>query len=161
MQEYLAQANVSPLLTMVGFDISRVYFDALHTFELGIYQVVLPSILAELTGPGSTVFPGATLPLRLKKATQVYHAWARRNRVLAVVKRITAAWVELPFPRISRLLSWIPRQHARARAGRGRGGGGVPQQGRSGGGGGVELEVQGRGGGGGSSRGRRVRGEGG
>jgi uncharacterized membrane protein YgcG len=109
MAEHLRHGNASPLLALVGFDISRVFWDALHTLELGIYQVVLPSILAELTASGSTVFPGATLPLRLQRATQAYHAWARRNRVLARVKRMTPAWVQLPYPRISRPLnSYMP-----------------------------------------------------
>lgn len=54
------QPRVSPLLQIPGFSIERVFFDALHTLDLGVYQVVVPTAMAELAASGAHVFAGFT-----------------------------------------------------------------------------------------------------
>jgi hypothetical protein len=54
------QPLVSPLLSIPGFDIERAFWDALHTLDLGVYQVIVPSALAELAASGQNVFRGFT-----------------------------------------------------------------------------------------------------
>ena len=93
----LAAALVSPLLATPGFAVVRVLFDVMHCLDLGVYQVAIPSALAELT-ERPDVFDGPTLEQRLRQATRAYKTWCRENKVVSVARKLTKAWVEGPYP---------------------------------------------------------------
>jgi hypothetical protein len=59
-RDYERNPLVSPLLRIPGFSVERVFFDALHTLDLGVYQTVVPSAMAEMAAAGANVFTGFT-----------------------------------------------------------------------------------------------------
>lgn len=83
---HLAAPVVCPLLLVPGFHIWRVCFDIMHTLDLGVYQVVVPSAFWELTS-SSRVWPGRSRQARFTRAYLVYKLWAKRRRVKAVVRK--------------------------------------------------------------------------
>ncbi len=76
--------------------------------DLGVYQHAVASALHELSVRGG-LWPGATLAERLDAATREYRTWCRENGIVSVAKRLTPAWVQLPFPQLS-------QTHAKAAA---------------------------------------------
>ncbi len=98
----LAKPDPSPLVSVPGFSIWQAQFDIMHTVDLGILQVAVPSALAELTAPGGR-FAGESLQERLDAATRHYRAWCREHRIPSVAKPFTRAWVDGPFPHITQL----------------------------------------------------------
>lgn len=100
----LGAALVSPLLLIPGFHISRVFFDALHCLELGIYQVAVPSFMKEVTSTNK-VFEGANRQSRFKSAFRSYSLWRKKH----VVKAYTSkpfnhkTWLKHKYPRITQL----------------------------------------------------------
>ena len=84
------------LAGIVGFALGHVYFDIMHTLDLGVYQVVVCSALAELVKTGAGVFAGFILARRLQVATADYHRWCRRNRVKNKCRKITLRLVTGP-----------------------------------------------------------------
>jgi len=111
-----AHAGTSPLLRLPAFDIWRVQFDIMHTLDLGILQLAIPSALQELTSAGG-LFEGRTRECRVKAASAAYDYWCRKNKVQCRCKRITMQWVLGPRPKISqahckaaplrRMVQWI------------------------------------------------------
>jgi hypothetical protein len=87
-----ASPPVSPLLDIVGFDHRRVRFDPMHTLDLGVYQVAVPSALVELCTRGGH-FDGANVSARLAAATASYRAWVRRTRVPDKATPFSKAWI--------------------------------------------------------------------
>lgn len=103
-------------MTIPGFCIWRCSFDIMHTLELGILQVAVPSALqelattasAEVAGPGA-VFGTGTPAQQMREATRLYHAWCREKGVCSKVSRLTASWIDGATPSIS-------QKHAKAAA---------------------------------------------
>jgi hypothetical protein len=85
--EYQADPWPSPLLEIPGFCVWRVFFDILHTLDLGILQVTLPSVMWELTEGNAGVWPGAARNDRFRAAFLEYRDWCARNRVSTRVKK--------------------------------------------------------------------------
>ena len=77
---------MSPLLLRPGFCIWRCTFDAMHTIDLGVYQVTLPSVFLQLTAKRNAPFRGRTLQARFDQAYRKYKRWTRQNKVKAVVR---------------------------------------------------------------------------
>ena len=91
-----AAAVVSPILFVIGFHVTRIIFDALHTLDLGIYQVVVPAALKELADVRSRVWEGSTIQAKLDAAYKDYTFWRKGHRVKTYVsKRFKrAAWLK-------------------------------------------------------------------
>ncbi len=89
--------KASPLLHIPGFCIWRVYFDIMHTFDLGVLTHALPSALTELTA-AADVFPASTREGRLQLATRSYRSWCKANKIEAVAKEFGKRWCEGPYP---------------------------------------------------------------
>ncbi len=119
---WAARRPVSPLTEIPGFSIWRCGFDLMHTLELGILQKVIPAALQGLMGiapgePGARVveargaFAGRNRPAQCLAATLAYRQWASDTKLSSSsrVKRITARWVQGPYPEIS-------SEHAKAAA---------------------------------------------
>jgi hypothetical protein len=111
---YAAAALVSPFLFIPGFHIFRVLFDALHCYDLGIYQVTVPSALWELTEASAQVFAGATRAARFVSAYQDYNAWCKRARVKARIRR--EKWVPQLWRKTIRSFPAITQHVAKAAA---------------------------------------------
>ena len=69
--------EISPLFKIPGFNIWRVWTDAMHCLDLGVYQEINASCLYELTDSGT--WPGPTRQTRLDHAHVDYKAWCRTN----------------------------------------------------------------------------------
>jgi hypothetical protein len=103
---YLAAGCVSPILRIPGFNIWRVCFDSLHTYELGIFQYLVPSVMVELTSkPG--VFDGSTKAERYSTAYRRYRVWCKTHRIKSVVSRkfVQKTWSKGKYPKISQLVA--------------------------------------------------------
>ena len=82
--ELLGASAQSPLACgLPCFSIHRVFFDIMHTVDLGVYQVAVPSALAELTRRKPYFFAGRTLAVRVKGASVQYKTWCVEERVQA------------------------------------------------------------------------------
>ena len=107
-------AKTSPLPRgLPFFSIHRVFFDIMHTVDLGIYQVAVPSALAELTRRKPYGFPGRLLEHRVKGASAQYRAWCEAKHVRARTRRITEAWVKV---RAGNKCPRISQKHCKAAA---------------------------------------------
>ena len=118
----------SVLVRIPGFHVWRCYFDIMHTMDLGILQLVIPSALAELCSAGG-LWAGPNRAARVASASADYHDWCRRARVPTQyrVKAITEAWVDGDYPQVSmvhakaagirRMAQWISRKCDQASAG--------------------------------------------
>jgi hypothetical protein len=114
-QSAAAIKHPSPLLKIRDFCISRVFFDIMHTLDLGVLQQAVPSALAELLGCNSqgaikrlkpsAMFNGRHIEDRLAKATKHYRAWAKRNKCAMHYVTFTKAWVEGAYPHITQYQS--------------------------------------------------------
>ena len=100
---YLGFAIFSYLLLIPGFCIWRVYFDYMHTHDLGITQYVVPSVLCDLTDPQSTVFVGNTRQAKLHDAYRRYSIYCKNNRVKSVISKPfnKIVWCKSKYPRVS------------------------------------------------------------
>ena len=83
---HLGQRVYSAFLLLIGFDIWRVWSDALHTLDLGIYQYAVPSALWELTRD-QRLWPGSTRASRLLLAYRDYKVWCSQHGVSEPVKK--------------------------------------------------------------------------
>lgn len=106
-REALLAAVISPLLFLPGFSIWRVWFDAMHVLDLGIYQSVIPSVMFELAAAG--IFGLGTLARQFQTAYRRYRVWCRLRRVRAVITHTfdPRQWRKGPgaFPRISMVVA--------------------------------------------------------
>ncbi len=96
----LQSTSPCPLIGVPGFTMELCYFDLMHTLDLGVLQVAVPSALHEVTRD-SRIFPGRNLEERLLSATQRYHEWCAEHRIAEKAKAITRKWVDLPHPRVT------------------------------------------------------------
>ena len=75
-----------------------LFFDIMHTMDLGILQLVIPSALAELVASRDEggLWGGANRLARIAAASADYHRWCDRNRVPTQyrAKAITESWVK-------------------------------------------------------------------
>ncbi len=92
----------SPLLALPGFNFELVFFDIMHTLDLGVLQVAVPSALYEVTRD-QALFAGSTIEARLLTATRQYHDWCDANGIADRAKVLTPKWVQLPHPRVTQL----------------------------------------------------------
>ncbi len=92
----------SPLLELPGFNFELVFFDIMHTLDLGVLQVAVPSALYEVTRD-QALFAGPTIEARLLTATRQYHDWCDANGIADRAKVLTPKWVQLPHPRVTQL----------------------------------------------------------
>lgn len=83
---YLAAAIVCPLLLIPGFNIFRVFFDIMHTLDLGVYHVLLPSCLWELTSK-NILWNSTTRGKRFSEAYAEYRGWCKTNKVKSITKK--------------------------------------------------------------------------
>ena len=86
MASYLAAAIICPLLLIPGFHIFRVFFDIMHTLDLGVFQVVMPSCLWELTS-NTSIWNESTRAKRFAKAYAEYRGWCKTQKVKSVTKK--------------------------------------------------------------------------
>ena len=86
MDIYLARATACPLLLIIGFCIFRVFFDLMHTLDLGVYQHVIPSSIWELTSD-SQVWNERSRQGRFQRAYGEYRAWCKGQKIKAVTKK--------------------------------------------------------------------------
>ena len=102
---YLLLPIVSVLLMLPGFTIARVYFDHMHTHDLGITQYMVPSVLSELADLRSTVFAGATRQDKCYAAYRAYSIWCKNNLVKSVSGKPFKAktWCTAKYPCVSQL----------------------------------------------------------
>ena len=76
---------ISMLFLIPGFCIWRVFFDYMHTHDLGASQHVAPTVMEELTDRHSGVFVGATRQQKLTDAYRKYRRWCKLNRARSVL----------------------------------------------------------------------------
>jgi len=88
----LGHALYSVLLLIPGFWIWRVWSDAMHGLDLGVYQFAVPSAIWELTRHPSPLFPATTRPARLLLIHIHYKAWCRRHGVANPVQLWEPKW---------------------------------------------------------------------
>ncbi len=97
--EQRAQARPCPLLGVPGFRIEFAFFDILHTLDIGVLQVAVPSALHEVTRD-ERLFEGSTVKARLHHATARYHRWCKVHGVTDKAALFTERWVQLPHPKV-------------------------------------------------------------
>ena len=66
---------MSPLYKIPGFSIWRVWADAMHVLDLGVYQIIIACCLVELVHEGE--WAGATIQERFLAAHVQYKAWCK------------------------------------------------------------------------------------
>ncbi len=71
----------SPLYSLIGFHIWRVWVDVMHTLDLGILQYAIPSALWEIGSERKGRWAGATRRMRLYKAHAEYAAWIKARNL--------------------------------------------------------------------------------
>ncbi len=90
------------MLKLPAFSIHRVFFDIMHTLDLGVLQLAVPCALKELTArPG--IFMGRDLPARVREASALYRAWCKAEKVRSSAPRLTMQWVRGKNPRVSQV----------------------------------------------------------
>ena len=97
----------TPLLELPGFNFRRVFFDIMHTVDLGTLQLAIPSALHELVFDegvfGQAGARGVSLEDRLLEAHAHYVTWCAANDQPPQARAFTEAWVKLPDPQIGQL----------------------------------------------------------
>lgn len=82
-----------------------LFFDIMHTMDLGILQLVIPSALAELVARRDEggLWGGANRLARIAAASADYRRWCDRHRVPTQyrAKAITESWVKGDYPQVS------------------------------------------------------------
>lgn len=86
MAIYLVAAVVCPLLLIPGFNIFRVFFDMMHTLDLGVFQFVIPSCLWEFTSK-TDIWNESSRPKRFAKAYGEYISIGARPAKLRQLPR--------------------------------------------------------------------------
>lgn len=86
MSLYAAAGIVCSLFLIPGFSILRVFFDILHTMDLGVSQYAIPSAVWEMTAP-KALWPGRTRQIRFGIAYASYRRWCKTNKVISVTKK--------------------------------------------------------------------------
>ena len=134
--EWMARATtfavVCPLIFVVGFSILRCFFDCMHTFDLGVLQVAIPSAMRDLAG--ECVWRGGrALKMQMEGAYREYRNWRRRTKVPCQIRQKfkPTSWFKSGYPRISQvtakaaalrsMLYWVAEEcvkHARTSHGR-------------------------------------------
>ncbi len=97
-----AQEKPTPLLKLPAFSIHRVFFDIMHTLDLGVLQSAVPCALKELTAHRG-VFIGSDVSARVREASALYRAWCKAERVRASARKLTMHWVKSKNPRVSQV----------------------------------------------------------
>ena len=102
--EWMASAT-SVLRRIPGFHVWRCFFDIMHTMDLGILQLIIPSALAELVARRDCggLWDGANRQARVAAASADYRRWCERHHVPAQyrAKAITESWVKGDYPQVS------------------------------------------------------------
>ena len=82
-----------------------LFFDIMHTMDLGILQYIIPSALAELVAPRDHggLWDGANRAARVAAASADYRDWCDRHHVPTQyrAKAITESWVKGDYPKVS------------------------------------------------------------
>ena len=86
MTLYAAAGIACSLFLIPGFTILRVFFDIMHTLDLGVSQYAIPSALWELT-EANVQWPGRTREIRFRAAYASYRRWCKANKVISVTKK--------------------------------------------------------------------------
>ncbi|MCP4239266.1 MAG: hypothetical protein GY772_01780 [bacterium] len=106
--EFVAE-NPSAWLRIPGFHVRHVTWDCMHALDLGVYQIIVSSVLAELTRFDNQLFDGGRCEDRLAMAYREYGMWCRMSGEHARAQQFNLAWVSGDFPSIN-------QRHARAAA---------------------------------------------
>ena len=98
-------AQVSPLVLITGMHITRIVFDEMHCMELGVLQLLLPSLLNVLLRFRSPRYPSQTRDERYAHAYKRYRFWCNgQMKVQTIVKKkcCSKVWAtgEAGYPRI-------------------------------------------------------------
>ena len=84
-------AQVSPLVLITGMHITRIVFDKMHCMDLGVMQVLLPSLINVLLRSPSRQYPEPDIDARYGHAYKNYRSWSngewRRQRETIVKKK--------------------------------------------------------------------------
>ena len=70
----------SPLVHIPGMHITRIVFDLMHCMELGVLQLLIPSLLSVLVSRRAHRYPGRLLNERYQSAYIRYRRWCYNNR---------------------------------------------------------------------------------
>jgi hypothetical protein len=105
MKLYTFAALVSPLIFIAGFHVTRVIFDMMHCMDLGMLQVLVPSVIRCMVKQKR--FTGSVVAEQYTNAFIAYKRWGKQNRVISMAKkRFThKTWGTGPggYPRVSQL----------------------------------------------------------
>ena len=107
-EEWVARANtlahICPLIFIIGFSILRCVFDCMHTLDLGILQVAIPSCLRDLAAE-AVWRGGRSLAAQLTAAYVSYRAWCQRSKVPCAARQKfkPTVWMKSGYPRISQV----------------------------------------------------------
>jgi hypothetical protein len=108
-----AARHPSQLLKIRDFCISRVFFDIMHTLDLGVLQIAIPSALAELLGvnsqsateklKASSIFGRGrcSQEQRFANATRHYKLWAKRHNLPMHYAQFSKSWTQGSYPQIT------------------------------------------------------------
>ena len=81
-------SQVSPLVLITGMHITRIVFDKMHCMDLGILQLLLPSLLSVLLRYRSHRYPDQTRDERYAHAYKRYRFWCNgQQKVQTLVKK--------------------------------------------------------------------------
>ena len=102
--KWMASAT-SVLARIPGFHLWRCFFDIMHTMDLGILQLIIPSALAELVARRDRggLWDGANRKARVAAASADYRRWCKQHRVPTQyrTKEIMESWVKGDYPQVS------------------------------------------------------------
>ena len=73
--------NQSVFIRLRGFNIWRVWQDAMHTLDLGLYQYIGPSVLFELVS-NTRLWHATSRAGRLMQAHGAYKIWCKQHKVM-------------------------------------------------------------------------------
>jgi hypothetical protein len=86
---------VSPLVLIVGFHITRIVFDKMHCMDLGVLQLLLPSLIHMLLRSPSRRYPEPDIDARYGHAYKNYRFWCngeRRPQTIVKKKFCSKVW---------------------------------------------------------------------
>ena len=103
-------AQVSPLVLIIGMHITRIVFDKMHCMELGVLQLLIPSLLGVLLRFCSPRYPSQNRDERYAHAFKRYRFWCNGERKVhtLVKKKFTSkVWAtgEAGYPRIGQTVA--------------------------------------------------------
>ena len=82
-----AYSRRSPLVNIPGMHITRIVFDLMHCMELGVLQLLIPSLLSVLVSRRSRRYPGRLLDERYQSAYIRYRRWCYSERKVLTNKK--------------------------------------------------------------------------